>query len=56
MNHANAATTRAAWNANAAFWDERMGRAGGGRPDLAQTGSKDASKLDEAMKAVAGLV
>ncbi len=40
------AFTRAAWNANAAFWDECTGRAGG----------KDASKLDEAMKAVAGLV
>jgi alanyl-tRNA synthetase len=33
-----------------------VGGSGGGRPDLAQAGGKDASKLDEAIKAVAGLV
>ena len=33
-----------------------VGGSGGGRPELAQAGGKDASKLDEAMKAVAGLV
>jgi alanyl-tRNA synthetase len=33
-----------------------VGGSGGGRPDLAQAGGKDAAKLDEALKAVAGLV
>ncbi len=33
-----------------------VGGSGGGRPDLAQAGGKDASKLDEALQAVAGLV
>jgi alanyl-tRNA synthetase len=33
-----------------------VGGGGGGRPDLAQAGGKDASKLDEALAAVAGWV
>jgi alanyl-tRNA synthetase len=33
-----------------------VGGSGGGRPDLAQAGGKDAGKLDEAMRAVAGIV
>ncbi|HSL50779.1 MAG TPA: alanine--tRNA ligase [Candidatus Deferrimicrobiaceae bacterium] len=33
-----------------------VGGGGGGRPDLAQAGGKDASKLDEALGAVAGWV
>jgi alanyl-tRNA synthetase len=33
-----------------------VGGSGGGRPDLAQAGGKDASKLDAALQAVAGLV
>jgi alanyl-tRNA synthetase len=33
-----------------------VGGGGGGRPDLAQAGGKDASKLDEALASVAGWV
>jgi alanyl-tRNA synthetase len=33
-----------------------VGGGGGGRPDLAQAGGKDASKLDEAIASVAGWV
>jgi len=33
-----------------------VGGSGGGRPDMAQAGGKDASKLDEAIKAVAELI
>jgi alanyl-tRNA synthetase len=33
-----------------------VGGGGGGRPDLAQAGGKDASKLDEALATVAGWV
>jgi alanyl-tRNA synthetase len=33
-----------------------VGGGGGGRPDLAQAGGKDPSKLDEALGAVAGWV
>jgi alanyl-tRNA synthetase len=33
-----------------------VGGGGGGRPDLAQAGGKDPSKLDEALAAVAGWV
>jgi alanyl-tRNA synthetase len=33
-----------------------VGGGGGGRPDLAQAGGKDASKLDEALAAVTGWV
>ena len=33
-----------------------VGGGGGGRPDLAQAGGKDAAKLDEALDAVAGWV
>ena len=33
-----------------------VGGGGGGRPDLAQAGGKDASKLDEALAAAAGWV
>jgi alanyl-tRNA synthetase len=29
---------------------------GGGRPDLAEAGGKDAAKLDDALAAVAGIV
>ena len=29
---------------------------GGGRPDMAQAGGKDASKLDEALAAVVGVI
>jgi len=33
-----------------------VGGGGGGRPDLAQAGGKDASRLDEALGAVAAWV
>ncbi len=33
-----------------------VGGSGGGRPDIAQAGGRDASKLDAALAAVAGLV
>jgi alanyl-tRNA synthetase len=33
-----------------------VGGGGGGRPDLAQAGGKDVSKLDEALATVAGWV
>jgi alanyl-tRNA synthetase len=33
-----------------------VGGGGGGRPDLAQAGGKDASKLDEALASVSGWV
>ncbi|MGH7400289.1 MAG: DHHA1 domain-containing protein, partial [Candidatus Rokuibacteriota bacterium] len=33
-----------------------VGGGGGGRPDLAQAGGKDASRLDEALAAVEGWV
>jgi len=33
-----------------------VGGGGGGRPDLAQAGGRDPSKLDEALSAVPGLV
>jgi alanyl-tRNA synthetase len=33
-----------------------VGGGGGGRPDLAQAGGKDAGKLPEALAAVPGLV
>jgi alanyl-tRNA synthetase len=33
-----------------------VGGSGGGRPELAQAGGKDASKLDEAVRAVPGLI
>jgi alanyl-tRNA synthetase len=33
-----------------------VGGGGGGRPDMAQAGGRDASKLDEALSAVAGVL
>ena len=33
-----------------------VGGSGGGRPDMAQAGGKDANRLDEALKAVAGFI
>ena len=33
-----------------------VGGGGGGRPDMAQAGGRDAAKLDEALASVAGLV
>ena len=35
---------------------EQVGGKGGGRPDFAQAGGTDASKLDQALKSVAGWV
>ena len=35
---------------------QHIGGGGGGRPNLAQAGGKDASKLGEALEAVKGIV